>query len=174
MVSSNLYSVRHRYPSVHCTRPYFFSSLEYHSSSDRSHNVYDRECSCDRFNPVQNLQGIPGSQDPYSGRPNFRGHWRDQTSACHVHTNWIWRGFVFDIIGSACGHHCNHECCLCCLFDHRWYPWNTQCNCKISHFYVILLISWASLGYHTHHYLGAGVNRIVSQRGDSGDFQGRS
>ena len=35
---------------------------------------------------------------------------------------------------------------------------------KISHCYVISLITWASLGYYTYHYPGAGINGIVFPR----------
>ena len=49
--------------------------------------VDDRECSGDRIDRVQDLQGVPESQDWYRGRPNVRGHWREQTSACHIHNN---------------------------------------------------------------------------------------
>ena len=33
----------------------------------------------------------------------------------------------------------------------------------INHCYVILLITWACLGYYTYHHLGASVNEIVFQ-----------
>ena len=79
---------------------------------NRSHAVYDRECSGDRVDRVQDPQGVLGSQDCYLGRPNIGGHSREHTSARHIHTNWIWHGFVFNPIGSPCGFRCNHGCRL--------------------------------------------------------------
>ena len=84
------------------------------------------ECFGDRINRVQDLQGVPGSQDCYYGRPYFWGHWREYTSACHIHNNWIWVGFVFNPIALALGYHYEHGGCLLC--PHPWYPYNTQCD----------------------------------------------
>ena len=163
MVSSNLDSVRHC-PSVHCTRSTLCCWLEIHSLNSRPCPVHDRECSGDRINRVQSLQGVPWSQDCYCGWPSFRGHWRKHTSACHIHNNWICYGFVFNPIGSACGYHCNHACFQGCLFLHHWYPWNAQCDYIIIHCYIILLITLTFLGYNAHHYIGASVNGVVFPR----------
>ena len=48
-------------PFVNCSRPIVHSCLECYSGSDRSHTIYDRECSGDRVNPAQDLQVTGGS-----------------------------------------------------------------------------------------------------------------
>ena len=86
MVFSNLDSLRHC-PSIHCTRSNPWSDLGWHSRGGWYRPVHDRECSGDRFNRVQDLQGVPGSQDQYLRWPNFNGHSEGHTSTCYIHTN---------------------------------------------------------------------------------------
>ena len=163
MISSNLDSRRH-WPSVGCKWSIWPSWVEWNSGYSGYRPVHDRECPGDRINRVQDLQGVTGSQDCYCGRPNFRGHSQEHTSARRIYNNWIWYGFVFNAIDPACGHHCEYGCCLWCLLPYEWYPWNAQCDYDDQSLLCYLLIKWASLGYYTYHYFGASVNEIVFPR----------
>ena len=90
---STSYLVNRFHPKVFWTA--WRSYLEFRIGFDWYSRVYGCECSCDGFNRVQDLQGLPTSQGQH-GRANFGRHWREQTLLCHIYNNRIWDGSVFD------------------------------------------------------------------------------
>ena len=99
IASTTSYLASAKWCSNICTRPIFESCLGGHGDSNKLPFVHGREYPGDRLDRVQDPQGVLGRRRSF-GRANFGLNREYQTSAYHIHYNWIRYGVVCHPTGS--------------------------------------------------------------------------
>ena len=133
-----------------------FCSLGICNHRTRFSHIFECERSGDRFNLVQDHQGVSG------GQAQLGYYCGEQASACHIHANWIWDGHVYYPTGSARAWHYEDGRCES-WWTHRFCLSNDQREYWSPIILLIFLIKWAWLGCNTDDHPVTGLNGIIFQ-----------